>query len=179
MVRRLKVRCPKVLALGRVSPESFLTKVVLAKSRRLDYDNKIRFTRWMESTVTEHLPEGVPYKISNHPLVRESGGMFVYGLNKPFLIVADYLSPTERQAVARHEFVEWMRLGSAEKGHSVHLLVQGATGKIKADELVRLLKINNYAHNDAVRQDNKKLRKSVFAKLKKYAEEDAERAPSF
>ncbi|MDD5162791.1 MAG: hypothetical protein PHD95_01135 [Candidatus ainarchaeum sp.] len=117
-----------------------LTPLVLVKAKKLDPKKMSIFKIWAASKAVEWLPEGVPYKISSEKIVRNAGGLFVAGLNRPLILVADFLSPAERRNSARHELHEW----------EVHF--------------ARFPHVD-LSHAHAVRRENPRLRRSTVIKV--------------
>lgn len=91
--------------------EKLLTPLVVRKAMRLPPEERFFFQLWRDAERTEQTPEGIAFKVSNHPAIKLVGGKIVYGLNKPLLLVASNLSAKQRIAIARHEMREWLRGG--------------------------------------------------------------------
>ena len=142
----------KIIIPNRLKPEDFLTKLVLARIRGFeDHDRKRIFELWSKSRDVKYLPEGVPFKISGHPLVESVNGTFVRGINRPFILVAKSLRADEARNVARHEYNEWLRYSDSD------WQISSAEGK------------ETHAHQQAVKRENPRLRKSASKKRSFFA----------
>jgi len=153
-VRNVRIKRARIVASGKISGESLLTKLVWAKVKKLDWQKQQLFSIWRETKELEYLPEGIPYKVSNTPCVKECGATFVYGLNKPFLLVSSYLTPAERINAARHELREWERLTHSD------------------ESAAQMFGVATEAHRVAASGENPRLRKSTHGKAEKFIREN-------
>jgi|SRR3989338_600363 len=94
------------LAVNKIKPKSLLTKLVIRRAKQLHPWQRFLFGLYIKTRRTEHLPDGIPYKVVVD--LSTSLGQFVYGLNRPLILVDAQLKTYKaRQLVARHEYEEW------------------------------------------------------------------------
>ncbi|MEK6972604.1 MAG: hypothetical protein AABW72_01005 [archaeon] len=136
---------------GNVRVKALLTPLVRKRARTLDEDNKFYFKLYKRAKRTEHLPNGIPYKVVNFPDVHMGGAVTVQRVNQPLILVSSKLTRAERANAAMHEYEEWARVRSTE-------------GLSQA----QAIKIRNEAHDEAVKRENPRLRKSTLKKIGRY-----------
>ena len=122
-----------------------VSQLALRKARGLTGRYKFLFELWFKTKKTFLLPNGIPYKVVDSSMIHANAGEFIPGLNKPFILVSNILSPTERRSVAMHEFREWGMTAGAPEWEKI-------------------------AHSRAVRQDNPTIRKTISHKVIRWKE---------
>jgi len=127
----------------KATEKKVLTKLVRRQAMSLEGIERVLFEAWKRSKTVEFLPDGTPYKVSCDGFVRCNVGTFVTGLNKPIILVSDFLNAAERRNTARHELIEWSR---ARRGERTQVSSE------------------RKSHNDAEKRTNPKLTESARKK---------------
>jgi hypothetical protein len=70
-----------------------------------------KLIRIWEKGKTETTPEGIKYRVTNHPFITARSALILTGFNQPIILVSGLVNEKERQAAAKHEAKEFQGIG--------------------------------------------------------------------
>lgn len=156
IVKRKLLKKSYIQSSPKISVDSLLTSAIWKKAKLLPKIDRLRFILYVLSDHVEYLPNGIPYKVIDHPTIQSNGGMYLHiespnGIrtplfNKPLILVSNLFPEAVRRNIAMHEYTEWARYGSKSDTRNRDIDID--VGEREYD----------LAHSAAIKTENPRLR---------------------